>query len=239
VRAESAGFFNVRALDIDTRRGDLWVVSGNDGGSAGALHQLQLVSGRPLQTVPFASDVLPVWPVDLAVTGSGSVIVLDRKGRLLRLRPGTTAIELLVPFEVDDATSVAAAGEGVLYVAHREGVSRVDVAARAVTALAAPDDVSLVRFERLRPYRDGLVGLQTDTDGTRRVVELALTPNSRRVRAATVFDTRFEAGVGPLAFGITGDEVSLIAGAPDSSQPAAGPPGGGPAELTVLRLRLR
>ena len=35
VRAESAGFFDVQALDIDTRRGDLWVVSADETGSCG------------------------------------------------------------------------------------------------------------------------------------------------------------------------------------------------------------
>jgi hypothetical protein len=240
VRAESAGFHDVHALEIDTRRGDLWVVSANPTGSAGALHRLQLVSGRPLQAVTFDGDLLPLWPVDLAVTGSGGVIVLDREGRLLRLRPGGTAAESLMPLNLEAATSLAVSGENVLFVASRAGLSRVDLASKAITAVAAPADVSLEGFERLRVYRSGLVGLQTDAAGTRRIVRLDLTANGRRVRKATRFDLRFEAAAGPIAFAVSGDEVSLIAGGPDPSGSAAAPSSAGtPAELTVHRLRLR
>jgi len=240
VRAESAGFFNVHALDIDTRRGDLWVVSADETGSAGALHRLQLVSGRPLQAVAFGGDLLPLWPVDLAVTDGGAVIVLDRDGRLLRLRPGGTTAEPLMPLELEGATSLTATGENVLFVASRKGLSRVDLTSKAITALAAPADTSLAGFERLRVYRGGLVGLQTDADGTRRIVRLELTANRRRVRTVTRFDLRFDATAGPVAFAVSGDEVSLITGGPDPSGPSAdSSSAGSPAELTVHRLRLR
>jgi hypothetical protein len=240
VRAESAGFFNVRALDIDTRRGDLWVVSGSENGSAAALHRLQLVSGRPLAAVPLVGDLLPLWPVDLTVTDAGAVLVLDRSGRLLRLRPGSATLEALMPLELELATSVTATGESVAFVAARDGVSRVDLTSKAVTALGAPKDVSLAGFERLRAYRGGLVGLQADADGSRRVVRLELTANGRRVRRATSFDTRFAAAAGPIALAVHGDEVSLITGGPDPSGTAADSSAAGtPAELTVHRLRLR
>ena len=240
VRAESAGFFNVRALDIDTRRGDLWVVSASENGSAAALHRLQLVSGRPLAAVPLVGDLLPLWPVDLTVTDGGAVLVLDRSGRLLRLRPGSSTPEALMPLNLEGATSVTASGENVVFVAARDGVSRVDLASKAVTALGSPKAISLAGFERLRRYRGGLVGLQTDADGSRRVVRLELTANGRRVRQATPYDTRFDAAAGPIALAVSGDEVSLITGGPDPSGSAAVPSAAGtPAELSVHRLRLR
>jgi hypothetical protein len=236
----SAGFFNVRALDIDTRRGDLWVVSGSEDGSAAALHRLQLVSGRPLQAVPLAADLLPLWPVDLTVTEGGAVLVLDRSGRLLRLRPGRTTAEALLPLALEGATSFSAGGESVVFVAARDGVSRVDLAGKAVTTLGAPKAVSLAGFERLRPYRGGLVGLQTDAEGTRRVVRLELTANGRRVRRATRYDAPFDAAAGPVALAVSGDEVSLITGGPDPTGSSVEPTAAGtPAELTVHRLRLR
>ena len=182
VRAESAGFFNVRALDIDTRRGNLWVVSASENGSAAALHRLQLVSGRPLAAVPLVGDLLPLWPVDLTVTDGGAVLVLDRGGRLLRLRPGSSTPEALMPLNLEGATSVTASGENVVFIAARDGVSRVDLTSKTVTALGSAKDISLASFERLRRYRGGLVGLQTDADGTRRVVRLELTANGRQVR---------------------------------------------------------
>jgi hypothetical protein len=240
VRAESAGFFNVRALDIDTRRGDLWVVSASENGTAAALHRLQLVSGRPLAAVPLVGDLLPLWPVDLTVTDGGAVLVLDRGGRLLRLRPGSSTPEALMPLTLEGATSVTASGENVVFVAARDGVSRVDLASKTVTALGSPKNISLAGFERLRRYRGGLVGLQTDADGSRRVVRLELTANGRRVRRAAPYDTRFDAAAGPIALAVSGDEVSLITGGPDpSGSVAVSSAAGTPAELSVHRLRLR
>ncbi len=240
VRAESAGFFHVRALDIDTRRGDLWVVSGSVDGGAAALHRLQLVSGRPLAAVPLVGDLLPLWPVDLTVTDGGTVLVLDRGGRLVRLRSGRSTPEALMLLNLEGATSLTARGEGVVFVAAPHGVSRVDLASKTVTALGASKDVSLAGFERLRLYRGGLVGLQADADGARRGVRLELTANGRRVRQATPYDPRFDAAAGPIALAVSGDEVSLITGGPDPSGPVADTSAAGtPAELTVHRLRLR
>ena len=66
VRAESAGFRDVAALDIDERRGDLWVASTGDDKSA--LHRLQLVSGRPLRTYAPAASLGRTDLADLAVS---------------------------------------------------------------------------------------------------------------------------------------------------------------------------
>ena len=50
-RAESAGFQEIAAIEIDAKRGDLWVVSVAPAAGTGTLHKLQLVSGRLLRSV--------------------------------------------------------------------------------------------------------------------------------------------------------------------------------------------
>src|SRR5258705_169000 len=93
VRAGSAGFRDIASIEIDDRRGDLWVISAGPA-EAGTLHKLQLVSGRALKSFAVDADLEPVTPVDLAVTPAGAVLVLDSAGpRLLVLRPGPTALE--------------------------------------------------------------------------------------------------------------------------------------------------
>ena len=47
IGATSAGFGRLSAVEIDTRRGDLWVTSSEANGLA-SIHKLQLVSGRVL-----------------------------------------------------------------------------------------------------------------------------------------------------------------------------------------------
>jgi hypothetical protein len=46
VRADSAGFQDISAIEIDAKRGDLWVASAAAADGAGMLHRLQLVSRR-------------------------------------------------------------------------------------------------------------------------------------------------------------------------------------------------
>src|SRR5262249_5848841 len=83
VRADSAGFGDIAAMEIDGRRGDLWVMSAGLADGAAALHKLQLVSGRPLKSFPIAADSDAIRPVDLAVTPAGAVVALDSAGRQL------------------------------------------------------------------------------------------------------------------------------------------------------------
>jgi hypothetical protein len=242
VRAESAGFLDVGALAIDARRGDLWVASANAEGSTATLHKLQLISGRPLQAVPFAADGAPVVPVDLAVTAEGAVLALDQNGGLHRLRPGASSIEKVMQLQVEHATSLApGTSDGTWFVAHATGLSRVDLASRGVAALGAPKDVNLASFERIRAHREGLVGLQADADGTRRVVRLELHSSRRSVLTATTFDTRIEATAGPAFLAVSGDELSFVTTGAQPAEVGGAPtsPSGEPADLVVRRLRLR
>ena len=242
VRAESAGFLDVRALAIDTRRGDLWVASGNAEGTTATLHKLQLVSGRPLTAVPFVVAETPVVPVDMAVTADGAVLTLDRSGALYRLRAGASSIETVVRLPVERATSLApGASEGVWFVAHESGLWRVDLSSRGGAALGAPKDVSLAAFERIRAHREGLVGLQVDADGSRRIVRLELNGSGRSVRTAKTFDARIEASAGPAFLAVSGDELSFVTtgGQPSEPEATGAALAGAPADLVVRRLHLR
>ncbi|MDH4065529.1 MAG: hypothetical protein OEW19_14110, partial [Acidobacteriota bacterium] len=187
VRAESAGFSSIRALAIDPRRGDLWVVSADTDTDTAALHWLQLVSGRPLKAFALDGGTVPPNPIDLAVTAAGDVLVLDRDGRLARFNRGAGSIEAPIELGVAGATSVATgASDARVFVAHRDGIALVDLSRRTVTALRAPDGVSLAGFLRLRAYPRGLVGLQSADDGQAHLVRLGLSTNARDVRTATV-----------------------------------------------------
>ena len=105
VRADSAGFLDISAVEIDAKRGDLWVAStaAADGAGTATLHRLQLVSGRPLRAYPVAALLEPVKLVDLAVNPAGAVLVLDSvTPQLLVLRPGGTALERVVRIDAQE-----------------------------------------------------------------------------------------------------------------------------------------
>jgi hypothetical protein len=237
VRADSAGFHEISAIEIDARRGDLWVASTEAGNGAGILHHLQLVSGRPLKAVPVAADLEPVGLVDLAVTPAGAVLVLDSVSRqLLVLRSGAAALERVMRMDAQEPASLAAADdERTAYVAHRDGVSRIDLRARTARRIAAPKGISLGRLERIRWHRHALVAVAVDVDGSRRIVRLDMNAAGSAVTRVTTLDASVPA-TGEPSVTVSGDELLYLVAA---SQRVADPPSPGPAEFVAYRVRLR
>ena len=179
VGAESAGFHEITALEIDPRRGELWVVSaaapGTDSQPMTILHKVQLVSGRPLAALPLPETFGAARFDDVAVSEGGTVFVLDGiGGRIFRLGTDQHTFVVAAAVGLGSPTSLAPSDDRTVYVAHAEGIVRLDVATGAVTPLSGPRDVQLTGFERLRWDRDSLIGIQRLPDGTRRVVSIRL-----------------------------------------------------------------
>jgi hypothetical protein len=227
VRAESAGFQDIKAVEIDGRRGDLWVASAT--GDEWTIHRMQLISGRPLKAISVSASE-PLNLADLAVTPSGTVLAIDSAaGRLLMLRPNASSLELAVQLKVQAATSVAATNdEDIAYVAHQTGIVRVDRRTKAVASVSAASGIQFGRIERLRWHRNALIAVQIADDGSRRVVRFDLNRSGRTVVAAIDLDTTIPAAAGPTFATVTGDELSYLV--VDAEHP--------PTEFIIRRLRL-
>ena len=170
IGAASAGFGTLSALDIDDRRGDLWVTS-NDGNGGAALHKLQLVSGRVLARLDVPAALQPVEISDLAVAPGGALLLLDRRGgRLITYQPSTGQFAEPVHLRLDSPTSMAAAAHGT-YVAHREGLALLHVQTGRVTNVPASGDAVITELGRIRWTRGTLLGIQQSGDA-RRIVRL-------------------------------------------------------------------
>jgi hypothetical protein len=213
VRADSAGFDDVVTLGIDVQRGDLWVASAAEASGTSSLHRLQLVSGRPLKTYRVPSSLGPASLIDLAVQPSGGVVVLDAAGhRLLTLARGAGEIVAGLHLDLSGARSIANAGsENIVYIAHDDGIARVDVKARTVAALSGPKGMDLTGFDSIRTYRDSIVGLQTASGRPRQLVRLKLNATGRGVREASVMDRQIVEADGRVILNITGDELYYLA----------------------------
>lgn len=182
VGADSAGFFGLVAIEIDRRRGDLWVANSSAGHGA-SVHKLQLVSGRVLYDLTVPTELGPTTFVDVAALPDGRVLLLDTQGRrLLRLSPGRRSFERAAGVDVEGATSLAAAGE-VVYVAHPAGIVRVDIAARA----SAPVRGAPAGLLRIRGDGGALIGVHTTTGG-QRIIRLRLDARGRKVVGTDVLD---------------------------------------------------
>jgi len=242
VRADSAGFQDVTAIEIDPRLGDLWVVTTGSTDGTGALHKLQLISGRMLSVFEASPELRPVRFADVTVTPSGVVLVLDDAGRrVLGLRSRAGALAAMIRLDVEAPTSLTASGDGeVAYVAHRDGLMHLDLATGRASAMTGPDGVDLGHFERIRWHRNALVGAQVMPDGSRRFVRLRLSQTGRQVTEATVIDTSLPAGSGPTFATIAGDDLYYLATrSADSATRPDQASGVENVDVLVQRIRLR
>jgi glucose/arabinose dehydrogenase len=218
VKADSAGFRDITAFEIDTRRGDLWVVSagrpgGTDHESATALHKLQLVSGRPLAKFQPGDGFGDTRFEDVAVAKSGDVFALDAAGgRVFRLAPRTTMLKMACRLRLDHPVSLAIAGDraAVAYVAYARGLVRVNLATGSATRVAASKSLRLDGLERIRFDSGHIVATQRGEDGTRHVVSIQIAGGtSPRATAVERLD-----GVAAVAGGtltaLSGDDVYFL-----------------------------
>lgn len=220
VRGASAQFHDVIAFEIDATRGDLWVVSTDASQSVVALHRLQLISGRALGTFEPPAAPGGARVIDLGITAGGSVVMLDASGpQLLLLRPGGRTIETLMALDVAAPTSLAVGRDDrTVFVAHRDGIVRLDLQARTATRVMPPRGVTLGGFARLRWHQSGLVGVQAQADGTTHVVRLPL-DRAGAATEAVVLEV-CEPGAFPSFAVVAGDDLFyLLTGTPE---PAAG-----------------
>jgi hypothetical protein len=241
VRADSAGFFDVLALEIDARRGDLWVASADLGGDShptprAALHKLQLVSGRPLVTIPVPAETGPVYFSDLAVSSGGLVIALDQEGRrLFRLSPGATTLETTTELPLENPVSVTLSSDGGrAYVAHERGVARVNLATGAAQAVDAAPGLSASGIERVRWHDGSLVAVQRQPDGTRAIVRFRLDRSGGKLLAVDPIEPVPDGRVAPAAT-LWNDDFFYVAEATRAERSR----GGTTLETIVRRVRLR
>ena len=237
VRAESAEFHDVTALAIDPRRGDLWVTSTSADGATGAIHRLQLISGRALAT--FDAPGAAVALRDVAVTATGTVLVLDGGARrILRLRnpptPDPKTVETVLSLEVDNPSSLAVTdSDRFVYVAHAGGITRVELQSRTAREVTTSTGVSLAGFERIRWHRSSLVGVQAQPDGSRGLVVLKLDRGGNAVTSGALIDSSLDGEARSTLLTIVDDDVfySVFEGAaPGVEKPSV--------EVVVKRITL-
>jgi len=236
VRADSAGFDDVTAITVDDKRGDLWVASSATGGSSGALHRLQLISGRALTKIPVPGQGL-MRLSDVAVIDDGTILILDgATPRVFVKRPGTATVALLMPLTAPSPVSITASDDGRdAYVAHREGITHIDVESRRARPLDAAKGITLAGFEFIRWHREGLVGSQVQPDGSRGLVRLRLNRDRPAVSQATLIDDPASSDGSATFATISGDDLYYVVAEGPGNQTA----GSALMDVRVKRVKLR
>jgi hypothetical protein len=167
------------------------------------------------------------------------VLVLDQvAAKLLILPAGAEALEPQVVLEAADVSSVAAGGDDrTAYVAHRDGLLRVDLQARRAARVTTPDNLALDRIERLRWRAGMLFAITIDPDGARSVHRLTLDARGRAITEAARVDAVL-APDRPVFVTLAGDELLYVG---DGAAPAADRAAGEPnrrGELSTYRVKL-
>lgn len=173
IGALSAGFGELTAIEIDGRRGDLWVSSSTDGSAS--VHKLQLVSGRVLSTFRAPDEMQPARFTDLSITDAGTLLILEAEAsRLLALENGSGRFAAAVPLGLASPSSLAA-NDGVAYVAHRDGLAMVDLKTGRVSEIRRTRGVTLEGLRRIRYGRGALLAIQAAPgNGAGRLVRIRL-----------------------------------------------------------------
>ena len=207
--AQTSGFGEIAALEIDTRQGYLWVVSSE--GTKTSLHKLQLISGRLLTAYQVPDALAPVSFGDVAVAGGGAVLALDTAGhRLFRLPAGATAAQVVVTLPDTSPSSIAPGEDGVVYAATASGIVRVDIAARSTSPVKEAKGIDLSGLTRIRWHRGALAGLQKTSEGPYRAVRITLDRLGRRATALDVLDPSISIA-NPTAATIVGGVLYYLA----------------------------
>jgi hypothetical protein len=177
-----SGLEKATALTIDRAAGDLWVAAHGD--ARARLHRLQLISGRRLDVVDVPGDG-PSEIISLTLS-RGVLFALDRAGRrILRRTPSSTSLESFLTLPKDITPVALAHTSNALYVAHAEGLSRIDVASRRQQPVRMGKAGDVAGLESIAWHDGVLIGIQHH-DGGRRVVRLSLNARGTAITRAEV-----------------------------------------------------
>ena len=214
ILASATGLTNVLGVLADDKTNTLWVCQNATGGRGGApavgqtaLRSFDLRSGAAKGTYPFPPN--PGICNDIAVSENGAAYVSESfRGRIHRLRPGATALEVWVTDQqLDVIDGLAFLADGALYVNNFANGKffRIPVNADGSAGAVVPIETSLPFV-----HPDGLrtVGPRTliQAEGQGRVTELTINGNRAEVRI--VQDSL------PRATGVTivGDSALVLVG---------------------------
>ena len=179
-----SGNATVSAVAIDHRRGDLWVAEHSD--DRAALHRLQLISGRQLETIAPPADAGTVALAALAVAPD-AVFALDTSGRrIFTATAKATTLRSFIQLRDINPTGLAFS-RGALYVAHAGGLVRVDLASRAVRPVTTPKGVDIANLRSLAWHDGALLGVQ-QKDANTAVVRVRLNSRGLTVTSLDVLE---------------------------------------------------
>jgi hypothetical protein len=184
-----AGLGEITAIEIDSREGDLWVVSASPASRGSTLHKLQLISGRVLFSMPSPPELGPSGFADVAVTPQ-HVFILDAEGRrIFRATKNGKALDVAARLAAPALASLAPVSDTIAYAAYDRGLLRVDLATKTLAVVESGQPaIDLSGLTWLRWHRGGLVAVQKEGEGSYRLVRIRFDDAGRTARSIDPID---------------------------------------------------
>ena len=222
-REREDGLYGVLGMRVDARRRILWVNSAvlpelkgfrkEENGSS-ALHKYDLKTGRLLRKYDLANKPAPHLLNDIAVNAAGELFITDSLSSVVyRLRAGKDELEEFVrlkPYSYPNGITLTDDGR-LLFVAHADGISLIEVATGKVSPLAYAPGVSLFGIDGLYYYRNSLIGVQNSAGDPLRVVRFHLDRSGRRAESARVMEANNPLFNIPTTGAVAGSSFYFIA----------------------------
>jgi len=184
---------------------------------------------------------------DFVVMTDGSLFLTDtERGSIYRLRTPNDTLERFLqpdPSRFSSANGITSTPDGrTLYVAFLEGLARVDVGARSLGLVPAPDSVSTASIDGVYWYHGGLVAVQ-GIPTLSRVVRYALSGDGLRITSGGVLERGPGVVREPTTGVIVGSRFYYVANAQygrlDDRTSALAPQRGTPVRTAIRVIELR
>jgi hypothetical protein len=216
----AAAFYDVRALQIDRRQGDLWVLSADcdsTGTCRSALHKLQLISGRVLKVFDPPRETSRL--LDVAVSARGPILLDGEGPRLLVADSDNGSMKPLLDLPAGTPTSLAPAPDGqVVYVAYGDRLVRAELRGRRIAEVGEKDP-RLEGITRIRWHRGGLIAARGSASSSGEIVRLRLSRGGTRLAAIQPLSDLPDRAGALLGMDVAGDELYyLVSPASDGSE---------------------
>lgn len=187
------GLWSANGMKVDARRRFLWVCTAahsqmmgaeeKENGSSGIL-KFDLSSGRLLKKYMLPVDSAKHALGDLAINGRGDVFATDSlKAAVYRIDHSKDQLELFItgnPFVSPQGLDFSPDQRHLFVADYVKGLFVIDLATKAVSAIAPAADTALLGIDGLYFYKQSLVAIQNGTN-PHRVIRLFLGPGQREI----------------------------------------------------------
>ncbi len=187
IEGNSLGLWMIIGMKVDADRNVLWVCSsGGDNlinyslkddkeGRPAGIFKFDLTSGKLLQKFVLDQRGEVHFFNDLVVARNGDVYATHMFGEhaIYKISVGSDKLERFVQNDLIKFPNgiTLADNQSILFVAHSDGLARIDIKDKKVTQLSVPEGISVARrtsIDGLYYYKWSLIGVQSDVKAVTR-----------------------------------------------------------------------